>query len=128
MNGLHLLAEFEACASLVEKPALWASTEELARVCRIHALDAGLCVVGEHWHQFECAPGQVAAGATGVLLLAESHLALHTWPELSSCTLDIYVCHYQMDNSDKARHLLAALTAEFAPARVNLREVQRGSA
>ena len=51
------------------------------------------------------------------MLLAESHLAVHTWPELEAATLDVYVCNFGADNSARAEALMAALIAAFAPAR-----------
>jgi S-adenosylmethionine decarboxylase proenzyme len=78
--------------------------------------------VGELFHQFP-APG----GVTGVVLLAESHLAVHTWPELGAVTLDVYVCNLDADNSSKARALLTALEVAFAPQRVEHHQVVRGA-
>jgi hypothetical protein len=54
---------------------------------------SGLTPVGELFHRFE--PG---GGVTGVVLLAESHLAVHTWPELGAVTMDVYVCNFSGDN------------------------------
>jgi S-adenosylmethionine decarboxylase len=65
-------------------------------------------------------------GITGVLLLAESHCAIHTWPEKHAVTLDVYVCNYGQDNSAKARLLLKLLMAGFGPAQSATREVVRG--
>jgi S-adenosylmethionine/arginine decarboxylase-like enzyme len=63
---------------------------------------------------------------TGVVLLAESHLALHTWPELAAVTLDVYVCNHAADNSARAEALLQALETAFAPGRCERRRVLRG--
>ena len=87
MQGLHLTADLRGCA-----PALPAMVDvaALRRLC-VHAVSAaGLQPVGELFHRFP-APG----GVTGVVLLAESHLAVHTWPELGAVTLDVYVCNLQ---------------------------------
>jgi len=45
----------------------------------------------------------VRGGRDGVVVLAESHLAIHTWPEKMSVTVDVYVCNYGSDNREKAR-------------------------
>ena len=58
--------------------------------------DAGLTIVGDSFHQF--AP----QGVTGTVLLAESHLAIHTWPEHGFVTVDVYVCNLATDNTAKA--------------------------
>lgn len=44
------------------------------------------------WHQFPPTAGQPAGGITGLLLLSESHLACHTFPEFSSICLNIFCC------------------------------------
>jgi S-adenosylmethionine/arginine decarboxylase-like enzyme len=66
------------------------------------------------------------SGVTGMLLLAESHLAVHTWPELANVTLDVYVCNFTADNSAKAERLMRSLVAALEPARVQVQRLQRG--
>jgi S-adenosylmethionine/arginine decarboxylase-like enzyme len=65
-------------------------------------------------------------GITGVVLLAESHLAVHTWPEIGAVTLDVYVCNLGADNSARAHALMAALVAAFGPTQVERHNLQRG--
>ena len=122
MKGLHLTADLAGCA----RQALLTDGDALARLARGAAREARLSVVGEHWHRFpEAADGQ-PGGITGMLLLAESHVALHTWPELGAVTLDVYVCNYGGDNSKKARALMAALVAAFEPASASHQALHRG--
>jgi S-adenosylmethionine decarboxylase proenzyme len=118
MNGLHILAEFHDCAG---PRRLLLDAGALAALCRRACLDAGLAVVAEAFHQF---PG---AGATGALVLAESHLAIHTWPELDAVTLDLYVCNHSRDNRAGAEAAYQALKAAFGPQRVARRDVSRGA-
>ena len=118
MNGLHLTAELHDCAAhglLAEPPALRA-------LCLAAVAEAGLTPVGELFHHFT--PG---GGITGVVLLAESHLAVHTWPELGAVTLDVYVCNLSADNSARAERVVDALEAAFAPRRRQRQRLQRGS-
>jgi len=61
-----------------------------------------------------------------VLLLAESHLAVHTWPELRAVTLDVFVCNVASDNTGKAQDLLDALVARFDAVHVNRQQLARG--
>ena len=122
MNGLHLIADLSGCRC---EPVL------LLDAARLEALCAGACarheltVVGRLFHTFRDAAG-APAGVTGAVVLAESHLALHTWPEIAAVTLDIYVCNYSGDNSERARALFAEVTAAFAPGHRDLRAVERG--
>ena len=59
-------------------------------------------------------------------MLAESHLAIHTWPERQGLTLDVYVCNYSADNSAKARKLFDQLVDYFQPTEAARHEVDRG--
>jgi len=127
MQGLHLTADLRGCAQ--SRPAM-TSLDALRAICLDGVRSAGLVAVGELFHRF--APGPVgahmaAAGITGVVLLAESHLAVHTWPELEAATLDVYVCNLGADNSAKAEALLAALLDAFMPTSVERHTLQRGS-
>ena len=67
------------------------------------------------------------AGATGAVVLAESHLAVHTWPELDAVTFDLYVCNYSQDNRAAAEAAYRSLAAAFQPGRVVRRDVARGT-
>jgi S-adenosylmethionine decarboxylase len=64
---------------------------------------------------------------TAAVLLAESHLCVHTWPEQNAVTLDVYVCNFGADHSAKAQALMDALLALFDPADVQRHALQRGA-
>ena len=81
---------------------------------------AGLTTVGVNFHQF------AGSGFTGTVVLAESHVAIHTWPECQGLTLDVYVCNYSADNSAKARKLFNSIVALFQPNEIARHEIQRG--
>jgi S-adenosylmethionine decarboxylase proenzyme len=120
MQGLHLTADLYGCPT--DRP-LFGATEPLRALC-LHAVRArGLSAVGELFHRF---PG--GGGVTGVVLLAESHLAVHTWPELGAVTIDVYVCNFSGDHGAQAEQLLLDLVAAFEPARVERQQLQRGQA
>lgn len=119
MNGLHILAEFHDCGG---ERHLLEVAGALAGLCRRACLDAGLEVVAEAFHQFP------EAGATGALVLAESHLAVHTWPEIDAVTLDLYVCNHSRDNRAAAEAAYRALHAAFRPGRTVRRNINRGMA
>ena len=127
MRGLHLTADLRGCAParpLMTTPAVLRST------CLAAVAAAGLSAVGELFHRFTPGAPQgsgAPAGITGVVLLAESHLAVHTWPELSAATIDVYVCNLGADNSARAEALLSSLIDAFAPASVERHAIERGS-
>ncbi|HLS52235.1 MAG TPA: polyamine aminopropyltransferase [Burkholderiaceae bacterium] len=122
MQGLHLTADLYNCGC---DQSLMTQADKLADLCRHHTIESGLTVVDEKWHTFPDYQGQ-PGGVTGALLLAESHLAIHTWPERQAITLDVYVCNFEGDNSAKAEQLLAAIEAEFAPGQVQHNRLWRG--
>jgi spermidine synthase/S-adenosylmethionine decarboxylase len=122
MNGLHLIADLHDCRC---PPDLLLDTAGLQAYCTEACQRHGLTVVGQIFHGFQDAQGQ-AAGVTGTVVLAESHLAIHTWPEMSSVTLDIYVCNFSGDNSAHAQALFDEVIAHFAPMQIEHHSIQRG--
>ena len=122
MHGLHLTADLYHCQCA---RALLADEAAVARLCRARTHAAGLTVVGEKWFSFP-GPAEQPGGVTGTLLLAESHLAIHTWPELGHVTLDVYVCNFSADNTAPAEQLMQALVSDFAPRRQHLNRLVRG--
>src|SRR5690349_17486685 len=123
MQGLQLTADLHGCPPR----ACMTDPDALRAVCLDSVHAAGLEAVRDVFHRFEPARTDGAAGITGVVLLAESHVAVHTWPELGAATLDIYVCNFGGDNSGKARALLTRLIGAFAPASVERHAVERGT-
>ncbi len=122
MQGLHLTADLFDCR---DPQGLMVDGERLGNLCEHLVHNAGLTMVGRHFHAFP--PGAHGlAGWTGVLLLAESHLAIHTWPEQRAVTLDVFVCNFGQDNSRKAHGLIDALTARFEAARATRQQLVRG--
>jgi S-adenosylmethionine decarboxylase len=118
MQGLHLTADLHGCAA--NNPPM-TDPQALRARCLGAVAAAGLTPVGELFHRF-APPG----GVTGVVLLAESHLAVHTWPELAAVTLDVYVCSGGADNSGRAEALLVALVGVFSPSRAERQQLRRG--
>lgn len=115
MDGLHVVANLYRCRG---EARYLTDAAPLRQFCLDRISEAGLTVLGELFHQF---PGPVGApaiqggGVTGCVVLAESHLAIHTWPELGSVTLDVYVCNYTANNDAKARAVVDDLMRLFAP-------------
>ena len=122
MQGLHLIADLHQCTCPVHL-LLDAAALEIFCIdaCQRHQLT----VIGQLFHAFRDAE-EAAAGVTGTVVLAESHLAIHTWPEIAAVTLDIYVCNYSDDNSARARALFAEVIQQFSPSRQEIHELQRG--
>ncbi len=117
MDGIHLLGEWYGCP--VDAP-VFTRADALRQLCVDAARAAGLTVVGERFHQFE------PQGVTGTVLLAESHIAIHTWPEAGFVTVDVYVCNLLTDNTAKAEHVFHALESALKPTDVRFQSIRRG--
>ena len=122
MNGLHLIADLLDCRCPAD---FLLAAPQLEAFCAGACAKHGLTVVGRLFHAFHDVAGN-PAGVTGTVVLAESHLAIHTWPEMAGVTLDVYVCNFSADNSDRAHALFADVIAAFAPQRLETKEVARG--
>jgi S-adenosylmethionine decarboxylase len=128
MHGLHLTADLRDCPVA---RAVMTEPDALRVTCLTAVRAAGLQPVGELFHRFAPTPAADAdapVGITGVVLLAESHLAVHTWPEIAAVTLDVYVCNLGADNSHRAHALFEALIEAFSPASIERHQLVRGVA
>ncbi|MBV7457821.1 S-adenosylmethionine decarboxylase [Acidovorax sp. sif1233] len=123
MQGLHLTADLHGCRCA---PVWLLDAAALGQACGDAVRAAGLQPVGQLFHGFP-ATAHGPGGVTATVLLAESHLCVHTWPEQQAVTLDVYVCNFGADHSGKARALLEALVALFAPTAVQRHALQRGA-
>lgn len=123
MHGLHLTADLRGCAA---GHGLMTDPEALRTLCLRAVATAGLTAVRDVFHGFERSPDEQPAGITGVVLLAESHLAVHTWPELDAATLDVYVCNRGHDNSARAEALMRSLLKAFDASAVERHSLCRG--
>jgi S-adenosylmethionine decarboxylase proenzyme len=117
MDGVHLLGEWYGCPA---HPPVFTRAEALRALCLKAVNETGLTIVGDSFFQFE------PQGVTGTVLLAESHLAIHTWPEFGFATVDVYVCNLATDNSDKAKRLFHALEAALKPQHTKFQAILRG--
>jgi|SRR3989344_7060515 len=108
--GIHILAEFHKCTKNIETLKRKSLIEKFA----LRLIKRGkLKVLHKHFHRFK------DAGITGFILLAESHISVHTWPERdNSAILDIYVCNYKRNNSKKARRIFNEFRSFFKPIKV----------
>ena len=122
MQGLHLTADLHNCRC---DPGWMTNAVQLGDWCIRTVSGTGLQVVNQLFHTF---PATTAGpgGITATVLLAESHLCVHTWPEKMAVTLDVYVCNFGGDHSAKARLLMDLMLARFAPEWTVQRSLVRG--
>lgn len=116
VTGLHVIADLYGCP----RAKILTDATLLEEVCINFVREAGLFDVGRLFHAFP-----EGGGVTGVVVLAESHLSVHTWPENGYVSIDVFVCNYTEDNTGKARALAARLIDRLSPTHHRLQEVQR---
>lgn len=85
--GQHILADFYGCEAinfLKEVSTVKKHLEMAAIVCESTIVDS-------HFRQFE------PYGVSGVVIIAESHIAIHTWPEYGYASIDFFSCNIDVD-------------------------------
>ncbi|MEZ5666262.1 MAG: adenosylmethionine decarboxylase [Alphaproteobacteria bacterium] len=107
--GIHVIADLWDAHDLDDPAALEAALREAA-------LAAGATILDCRLHHFS--PN---LGVTGVLLLAESHISIHTWPEHDFAAVDIFLCG---DADPDAA--VAVLRRRLQPGRVAIQTLRRG--
>lgn len=109
--GKQLMAELYGCdKTLLDDPI------HSERILVEGVNRSGATVIQPFFHQFS------PHGVSGVVVIAESHVAIHTWPEYGYCALDIFTCGTQV-NPDL---ILEYVRSEFDAKEVSVMEVKRG--
>lgn len=109
--GIHIIADFYGIES-----GLISTAPVMAEIFENAVVYSGLTKLASKYYQFE------PFGASGVILLAESHMSFHTWPEYNLVTLDFYTCG-DPEGGEKA---LEYLTEVLKPKKTEIRRLKRG--
>ena len=115
MNGLHIISNFYNCKFDFK------NEKDLVDLAEQYCKESGLTVVGVKSHEFE---GQ---GITFTILLAESHLSLHSWPENGNVAFDIYTCNFFNCNNDKTRYVYEKIKLALQPTKEDTKFIDRES-
>lgn len=107
--GMHLLVDLWGAEHLDEPRLIEATLREAA-------LAANATVLTSHFHHFDS-----SGGVSGVIVLAESHISIHTWPERGFAAIDIFMC-----GACDPYRALPVLRRAFAPETVTVEEQRRG--
>ena len=78
-----------------------------------------LTELGSYYHKFD------NNSFTGIVALSESHVSIHTWPELGVVNMDVYTCNYQRDNTDPTRKVFNEIAVLFKPGEIEKQEIRR---
>jgi S-adenosylmethionine decarboxylase proenzyme len=97
--GRHLLAEFTGC-----DPGVLADLERITAAMLEAARASGATIVTHSFHHFS------PHGVSGAVIIAESHLAIHTWPEHGFAAVDYFSCG-SVDTNKALAVLQASLQA-----------------
>jgi S-adenosylmethionine decarboxylase len=109
--GRHLLIELQDCDKEVLNDLSFLRETMLAA-----AVACGATVMGESFHRFS------PQGVSGVVVIAESHLSIHTWPEYGYAAVDVFTCGTTVEPRKAAEVLIEGLGAKSH----SLMEIQRG--
>jgi S-adenosylmethionine decarboxylase len=106
--GVHLIIDLHGARGLSDIELI----ESALRRC---AEAAGATLLHIHLHRFQ------PDGVSGVAVLAESHISIHTWPEAGYAALDVFMC-----GNTQPERCVPILREAFAPKRVDVSELLRG--
>src|SRR5690554_2282826 len=109
--GRHILAEFYGCP-----PGRLDNIQNIKRALVAAALEAGAEVRETVFHHFS------PQGVSGVVVISESHLAIHTWPEYGYAAVDVFTCGQTVDPWVSCNYLKRMFSAQNMTAR----EIKRG--
>lgn len=107
--GSHVLIDFWGASNLTEPELIEMTLREAAEAC-------GASMLHAHVHEFSS-----NGGISGIAVLAESHISIHTWPELDFAAFDIFMC-----GNCAPERALPVLRRVFRPQRERVDEHWRG--
>ena len=109
--GRHLLVELNDCNREVLN-----DLGLLRDAMLTAAIECGAVILGDSFHRFS------PQGVSGVVVIAESHLSVHTWPEYGYAAVDVFTCGTTVDPMKAAEVLIERLGAKSH----SLTEIKRG--
>ena len=109
--GTHLLLELRDC-----NPKTLSNLEFVRETLKNAALEAKATIVEVAFHEFS------PFGISGMVVIAESHLAIHTWPEYGYAAVDVFTCGDLIDPRVAAKYLIE----KFQSKTPSIVEMKRG--
>ncbi|MBI5332468.1 MAG: adenosylmethionine decarboxylase [Candidatus Aenigmarchaeota archaeon] len=111
VNVTHIIAEFRGCdEKLLDK------SDVVKEILEDAVKKSELTKIRSHFHQFS------PFGVTGFILLKESHISVHTWPEFNYAAIDVFGC----GDRKKVLHAYNLLAEHFKPSEIKKKEIKRG--
>ncbi|SEF76481.1 adenosylmethionine decarboxylase proenzyme [Caloramator fervidus] len=109
--GRHIIAEIYGCDAEILN-----DREKIEKIMVDAALAAGAEVREVAFHKFS------PLGVSGVVVISESHLTIHTWPELGYAAVDVFTCGDHINPWDACNYM----TEKFGATHITATEVKRG--
>lgn len=109
--GNHLIVELYNC-----DPKLIDDKEFVQQILHEGARISGAHILKEVFHKFS------PQGVTGVVVIAESHFSIHTWPEYGYCSVDIFTCGDSIDSEKALKYIKEKLRSE----NISVSQIKRG--
>lgn len=121
-KSLHILADFYDCRG----DDKYFKTISAVRGKTLRIIKrAGFRIVASRFHKFAAGGGGDDGGITGIIIVSESHITVHTWPEKKFVNIDVFFCNYTRDNSRKARDVFRFFRTLYRPLRIRRKEIWR---
>ena len=110
--GTQLILELENCnQNILDNKGL------IENILTNAVKESGAKIIGSTFHKF------IPIGVTGVISIAESHISVHTWPELSYASVDIFSCGDNFDFQNCAKKIIQGLKST----KVSQMKINRGT-
>ncbi len=109
--GIHLVGDLKGV-----DPEKISDVETMQNVMESAVKYGKLTKIRSYYHQF------TPSGVSGIILLAESHLSFHTWPEYGLVALDIFTC----GPTENAESALEYILGKLTPSSIEYKRIERG--
>lgn len=109
--GIHLVGDLKGVA-----PEKISQTDTMQEIMESAVKFGKLTKIRSYYHQF------TPSGVSGIILLAESHLSFHTWPEYGLVALDIFTC----GPTENAESAMEYILGKLAPSSIEYKRIERG--
>lgn len=109
--GKHAIAEFYECNT-----SLLDDVDKIEELLTNAAIECGATIVEKCFHRFN------PYGVSGVVIIAESHISIHTWPEYAYAAVDLFTCGTSCNTQKAYNYLIKA----FKSKKSSYNELQRG--
>jgi S-adenosylmethionine decarboxylase len=109
--GIHLVGDLKGV-----EPEKISKVDAMEDVMESAVKYGKLTKIRSYYHQFS------PSGVSGIILLAESHLSFHTWPEHGLVALDIFTC----GPTENAESALEYILGKLTPSSIEYKRIERG--